>query len=82
MSEPRKTFEGKLYYVTLTVVRWIDIFTRKEYVYELMKNLKQSQKIIYIAVQMNLAKSRYLKFSQAGRFNISATGEGTCGCGE
>ena len=43
MSETRKTFEGKLYYVTLTVVGWIDIFTRKEYVYELMNDIKYCQ---------------------------------------
>jgi putative transposase len=43
MSETRKTFEGKLYYVTLTVVGWIDIFTRKEYVYEVLDNLKLCQ---------------------------------------
>ena len=43
MSDKYKTQEGKLYYVTLTVVGWIDIFTRKEYVYELMKNLKFCQ---------------------------------------
>ena len=43
MSETRKTFEGKVYYVTLTVVGWIDVFTRKEYVYEIMNNLKFCQ---------------------------------------
>jgi putative transposase len=43
MSETRKTFEGELYYVTLTVVGWIDVFTRKEYVYELINNLKYCQ---------------------------------------
>ena len=43
MSEIYKTQEGKLYYVTLTVVGWIDVFTRKEYVYELIKNIKYCQ---------------------------------------
>lgn len=43
MSDKYKTEEGKLYYVTLTVVGWIDVFTRKEYVYELMKNIKYCQ---------------------------------------
>jgi putative transposase len=43
MSDKYKTEEGKLYYVTLTIVGWIDVFTRKEYVYELMKNIKYCQ---------------------------------------
>lgn len=43
MSDKYKTEAGKLYYVTLTVVGWIDVFTRKEYVYELMKNIKYCQ---------------------------------------
>ena len=43
MSDKYKTESEKLYYVTLTVVGWIDIFTRKEYVYELMKNIKYCQ---------------------------------------
>ncbi len=43
MSEKYKTYEGSVYYVTLTVVGWIDIFTRKEYVYELMKNIQYCQ---------------------------------------
>jgi REP element-mobilizing transposase RayT len=43
VSEIYKTQEGKLYYVTLTVVGWIDVFTRKEYVYELIKNIQYCQ---------------------------------------
>ena len=43
MSDKYKTQSDKLYYVTLTVVGWIDVFTRKEYVYELFKNLKYCQ---------------------------------------
>ncbi len=43
MSEKRKTIEDQLYYVTLTVVGWIDVFTRKEYVYEIINNLKYCQ---------------------------------------
>ena len=43
MSDKYKTEEGKLYYATITVVGWIDVFTRKEYVYELMKNIKYCQ---------------------------------------
>ncbi len=44
MSEKYKTEAGKLFYVTITVVGWIDVFTRKEYVYELMENIKYCQK--------------------------------------
>ena len=29
MSEFRKTFPGEIYFVTLTVVGWIDVFTKK-----------------------------------------------------
>ncbi len=43
MSDKYKTYEGNLYYVTLTVVGWIDVFSRKEYVYEIMKDLKFCQ---------------------------------------
>jgi hypothetical protein len=31
MSEFRKASSDKLYFITLTVVGWIDIFTRNEY---------------------------------------------------
>ncbi|MCW3084798.1 MAG: transposase [Bacteroidetes bacterium] len=43
MSDKYKTEVGKLYYVTLTIVGWMDVFTRKEYVYNLMKNIKYCQ---------------------------------------
>ncbi len=43
MSDKYKTESGKLYYATVTVAGWIDVFTRKEYVYELMKNIKYCQ---------------------------------------
>jgi REP element-mobilizing transposase RayT len=31
MSERYKTFEGGLFFVTLTVIGWIDLFTRHQY---------------------------------------------------
>jgi putative transposase len=43
VSHKYKTFEGKIYYVTLTVVGWIDVFSRKEHVYEIFENLKYCQ---------------------------------------
>lgn len=39
MSEKYKTYKGGLFFITLTVVGWIDVFTRKEYAEEVMKNL-------------------------------------------
>lgn len=39
MSERYKTFEGGLFFVTLTVVGWIDVFTRSEYCDILEQNL-------------------------------------------
>ena len=39
----KKTFEGCLYYITMTIVGWIDIFSRKAYVYELRENIKFCQ---------------------------------------
>ena len=43
MSESRKTFEGEIYFVTLTVVGWIDIFTRQKYADIIIENLKYCQ---------------------------------------
>jgi putative transposase len=40
MSELRKALEGKLYFITLTVVGWMDVFNRKEYTEELIPNIK------------------------------------------
>ena len=39
MSEKYKIYTGGLFYATLTVVGWLDIFTRKEYCDELIKDL-------------------------------------------
>ncbi len=44
MSERRKAnVEGAVYFLTLTVVDWIDVFTRKELVDELLKNIQYCQ---------------------------------------
>jgi hypothetical protein len=37
MSDKYKTEEGKLYYATVTVVGWIDVFTRKEWMMHMFK---------------------------------------------
>jgi putative transposase len=39
MSEKYKTYPGGLFFVTLTVVGWIDVFTRREYADEIIRNL-------------------------------------------
>ncbi len=39
MSEKYKTYPGKLYFLTMTVEGWIDLFTRKEYAEFLEDNL-------------------------------------------
>jgi len=31
MSEKYKTYPGGLYFLTMTIAGWIDLFTRKEY---------------------------------------------------
>ena len=44
MSEFRKAnIPHATYFVTLTVVGWIDIFTRRDYTDEIIKNLKYCQ---------------------------------------
>ncbi len=43
MSEYRKTTVGELYFVTLTVAGWVDVFTRKDYKDILVENLKYCQ---------------------------------------
>jgi REP element-mobilizing transposase RayT len=43
MSRAYKTYEGGLFFVTLTVVGWIDVFIRREYCDCLVQNLKYCQ---------------------------------------
>ncbi len=44
MSELRKTYEGGVFFVTLALEGWIDVFIRPEYVEELLKNLQYCQR--------------------------------------
>ena len=39
MSEKYKIYHGGLFFVTLTIVGWMDVFTRRVYCEELIKNL-------------------------------------------
>ena len=43
MSEYRKTRADELYFVTLTVTGWVDVFSRKEYKDILVENLGYCQ---------------------------------------
>ena len=43
MSEYRKTYAGDLYFVTLSVVGWIDVFSRRDYKDILVENLSYCQ---------------------------------------
>jgi len=43
MSRRYKTYEGGLFFVTLTVVGWIDVFVRREYCDCLVQNLRYCQ---------------------------------------
>ena len=72
MSEKRKTIEGKLYYVTITVVGWIDVFTRKEYVYEIVKNLIYCQQNKGLEIYAYVIMSNHLHL-------IAKTNDGTLG---
>ena len=43
MSEIRKTYEGGTFFVTMTIVGWIDVFNREFYCEEIIKNLQYCQ---------------------------------------
>jgi hypothetical protein len=43
MSELRKTYDGGLFFMTLAVVGWLDVFTRPLYVNEIIKSLQFCQ---------------------------------------
>jgi putative transposase len=44
MSESRKTIPGETYFVTLTTVGWVDVFTRSVYAELLINNLQHCQR--------------------------------------
>jgi putative transposase len=62
MSDKYKTEAEKVYYVTITVVGWIDVFTRKEYVYDLMENIKYCQKNKGLDLYAYVIMSNHLHF--------------------
>lgn len=66
MSELRKAnIPQSTYFITLTIVGWIDIFTRKAYVDNLIKNLKFCQnkkglEIFECAIMRNAAQPSHI----------------------
>ena len=44
MASPYRLFEGELNFITMTVVDWVDIFTRPEYALILIDSLEYCQK--------------------------------------
>lgn len=44
MSEYLKIEEGKIYFVTFTIVDWIDLFTREDYVSIMIESIRYCQK--------------------------------------
>ena len=62
MSENRKTFEGEIYFVTLTVVGWIDIFTRQKYADIIIENLKYCQVKEELKIYAYVIMSNHIHF--------------------
>lgn len=60
MSEYRKTEEGDLYFVTLTVVGWVEAFSRKEYKDILVENLNYCQQKLGLEVFAYVIMSNHL----------------------
>lgn len=73
MSDKYKTEECKVYYVTITVVGWIDVFTRKEYVCELIKNIQYCQQNKRLEIYAYVIMSNHIHMvakAKTGRLNI------------
>ena len=73
MSNKYKTEECKVYYVTITVVGWIDVFTRKEYVCELIKNIQYCQQNKRLEIYAYVIMSNHIHMvakAKTGRLNI------------
>lgn len=60
MSENRKAFEGNIYFVTLTIVGWIDVFTRKTYADIIIENLKYCQQKEGLSIYAFVIMSNHL----------------------
>ncbi|WP_162428263.1 REP-associated tyrosine transposase [Pontibacter pudoricolor] len=60
MSEYRNTAPGELYFVTLTVAGWVDVFSRKEYKDILIENLKYCQEKFNLKVFVYVIMTNHL----------------------
>jgi len=60
MSEFRKAFGGNLYFVTLTVAGWVDIFSRSTYKDIIVENLKYCQQNENLEIYAYVVMSNHL----------------------
>lgn len=60
MSTRYKTIEGKLYYITLTVIGWIDVFTRRDHINLVYENLRYCQENKGLEVYAYVIMSNHL----------------------
>ena len=66
MSELRKANTSHAYFLTFTVVGWIDVFTRKELADIIIDNLRKAQR-----KEKQLAIPVYLSWSNKPEYNRS-----------
>jgi putative transposase len=60
MSEYRKTEPSELYFITLTVVGWIDVFSRKDYRDIVVENLRYCQQKLGLEIFAYVIMSNHL----------------------
>ncbi len=60
MSEFRITTPDELYFITLTTVGWVDVFTRNDYKKILVENLKYCQQIENLEIYSYVIMSNYM----------------------
>lgn len=60
MSEFRITTTDELYFVTLTTVGWVDVFTRNDYKNILFENLKYCQQIENLEIYSYVIMSNHI----------------------
>lgn len=74
MSEKYKIYDkSKAYYVTLTVVKWIDIFTRKNHKLKIIESLKycQEHKGLTIFAWVLMPSHLHMVVRADGEFTLS-----------
>lgn len=70
MSRRYKTYEGGLFFVTLTVVGWIDVFSRREYGDCLVQNLQYCQEKKGLQLYAYCIMSSHLHLIAAAESNL------------